>query len=310
MTRAPFVMPQGRQPLLARRAEIYDTTIGWRFVNPLLKAQYGIDSMPETAENVAARLTDRRARTRTRSRCAASSAAAPAQANGRFAEEIVPVTMPAEEGRCRRCRRRTSTRARPAREARRRCSTPFREGGHRDRRQLLRRQRRRGCAAAGRVGGGGRALRPDAAARAIVGIGGRRRARRASWASARCRPPASCSTRPGSTLADIDVIELNEAFAAQALAVLRELGLPDDAEHVNPNGGAIALGHPLGMSRRAAGADRRPGAAATATPAGAGHHVHRRRAGHRLHLGDDLRSRRTRRRRTEPAGADAKKESA
>jgi acetyl-CoA acetyltransferase family protein len=227
----------------ARETELYDTTIGWRFVNPVLKAQYGIDAMPETAENVAGDFQVRRAdqdafAVRSQQRAAA------AQASGRLAEEIVPVEV--EERREVRLVD-TDEHPRPDTTLERLAAlpTPFRAGG---------------TVTAGNASGVN-----DGAAAVLVASEAAAAAQRlepvarvVAMASAGVAPrvmgmgpvPATrrLLERTGLSLADIAVIELNEAFAAQALAVLRALGLPDDAEHVNPNGGAIALGHPLGMS--------------------------------------------------------------
>ena len=211
-----------------------------------------------------------RAPTRTPSRCAASSAPPRRRPSGRFAEEIVPVEIARRQGRAVTSSSATSTRA-PTPRSRRwpSCRRPFREGG----------TVTAGNASGVNDGACARCWSPrEAAAKAhgltprarIVGVAQRPACRRASWASARCRPPAKLLARhrPRRS-AEIDVIELNEAFAAQALAVLRELGLADDAPHVNPNGGAIALGHPLGMSGArlvTTAAHRAAAHAAAATP--------------------------------------------
>jgi acetyl-CoA acyltransferase len=242
MSRAPFVMGKA-DSAFSRAVEIFDTTIGWRFVNPLLKKQYGIDSMPETAENVAADFNISRAdqdafALRSQQRTAA------AQKAGRFDCEIVPVSIP---------RRKQDPLVVDTDEHPRATSleklaslaTPFREGG---------------SVTAGNASGVN-----DGACALLLASGDalkkhklKPRARVIAMATAGVEPrimgmgPAPATRKvlktAGLELADIDVIELNEAFAAQALAVLRDLGLPDDAEHINPNGGAIALGHPLGMS--------------------------------------------------------------
>jgi len=242
MTRAPFVMPKA-DSAFSRAAKIEDTTIGWRFVNPLMKSKYGIDSMPETAENVAADFKVSRAdqdafALRSQERAAAAIAA------GRFAEEIVPVTIPAKKGD----------------------PVVFGQDEH---------PRATSLEALGKLRG---VLKPDgtvtagnasgvndgacavllASESAAAKYGLKRRARVVASAVAGVPPrimgfgPAPATrkllARTGLKIGDMSVIELNEAFAAQALAVTRDLGLADDAAHVNPNGGAIALGHPLGAS--------------------------------------------------------------
>ncbi|HEY2133294.1 MAG TPA: 3-oxoadipyl-CoA thiolase [Acetobacteraceae bacterium] len=243
MTRAPFVMGKAIEAF-SRSAEIYDTTIGWRFVNPLLKSQYGVDSMPETAENVAQDfqisredqdLFALRSQQRTQR----------AQESGFFAREIAPVTIKtrksdivvdADE----------HPRGDTTLEKLSKLKAPFRKEG--------------GTVTAGNASG----VNDGAAALIIASEAAARRhgltprARIVAMATAGVAPrimgmgplPATQKllSRLDMTLSDIDVIELNEAFAAQGLAVLRGLGLPDDAEHVNPHGGAISLGHPLGMS--------------------------------------------------------------
>jgi 3-oxoadipyl-CoA thiolase len=243
MTRAPFVLGKARQAF-SRETELYDTTIGWRFVNPVLKAQYGIDAMPETAENVAADCQIRRAdqdafALRSQQRAVA------AQAAGRLAEEIVPVEIKERRGEVRVVD--TDEHPRPDTTLARLAAlpTPFREGG---------------TVTAGNASGvndGAAAVlvasEAVAAAQGLAPL-----ARIVAMGSAGVAPrvmgigpvPAvrRLLERTGLALAEMAVIELNEAFAAQALAVMRTLGLPDDAGHVNPNGGAIALGHPLGMS--------------------------------------------------------------
>jgi acetyl-CoA acyltransferase len=228
----------------SRHAEIHDTTIGWRFVNPLLKAQYGVDSMPETAENVAKEFQVTRAdqdvfALRSQQRAAA------AQASGRLAKEITPVTIPQRQGEpvvvgVDEHPRPDSTLERLAR-----LPTPFREGG---------------TVTAGNASGvnDGAAALLVASEAACACYGLEPLARLVGGAAAGVPPrimgigPAPATqklcARLGWTLGEIDVIELNEAFASQALAVMRQLGLADDAAQVNPSGGAIALGHPLGMS--------------------------------------------------------------
>ncbi|WP_284179953.1 3-oxoadipyl-CoA thiolase [Rhabdaerophilum sp. SD176] len=242
MTRAPLVMGKA-QEAFQRSAEVFDTTIGWRFVNPLMKAQYGIDSMPETAENVAEDYQVSRAdqdafALRSQARAAA------AQRNGRLAREITPVTIPQKKGdpvvvdKDEHPRETTLEKLASL-------GTPFRKGG---------------SVTAGNASGvnDGAAAVLVASEAAVTRFGLTPLARITGLATAGVPPrimgigPAPATqklcARLGLKPADFDVIELNEAFAAQALASLRLLGLPDDAEHVNPNGGAIALGHPLGMS--------------------------------------------------------------
>ena len=242
MSRAPFVLPKA-ETAYSRNAEIYDTTIGWRFVNPLMKKQYGVDSMPETGENVAA---DYKVSREDQDAFALRSQqkAAAAQQNGRLAKEIVPVTIP---------RRKADplvvdTDEHPrdtSLEALARLPTPFREGG---------------TVTAGNASGvnDGAAALIVASEAAIRKYGLTPLARVLGGAAAGVPPrimgmgPAPATkklcARLGLKPTDFDVIELNEAFASQGLAVLRELGLADDAPQVNRNGGAIALGHPLGMS--------------------------------------------------------------
>jgi 3-oxoadipyl-CoA thiolase len=242
MSRAPFVMPKAGTAF-SRNAEIYDTTIGWRFVNPVLKQQYGIDSMGETAENVAAEFGISR-EDQDAFALRSQQRAAKAIANGRLAEEIVPVTIPRRKGDpvvvdTDEHPRETSLEALAG------LKTPFRSPG---------------TVTAGNSSGvnDGAAALLVMSGEAVERYGVTPLARVVSTAAAGVPPrimgmgPAPATRklldRTGVALSDIGTIELNEAFAAQALAVLRDLGLPDDAEHVNPNGGAIALGHPLGMS--------------------------------------------------------------
>jgi acetyl-CoA acyltransferase len=244
MTRAPFVMGKA-QEAFSRSAEIYDTTIGWRFVNPLMKAKHGIDSMPETAENVAAQFGISRVDQdafawRSQQRAGRAIAA------GRFAEEIVPVTIPRRKGEPVVVDTDEHPRPDTTLEALAKLATPFRKEG--------------GTVTAGNASG----VNDGACAMLVASEAAARRhgltprARVVATATAGVAPrimgfgPAPAVKRvlakTGLGIGDIAVIELNEAFAAQGLAVTRDLGLPDDAEHVNPNGGAIALGHPLGMS--------------------------------------------------------------
>ena len=243
MSRAPLVMGKA-ETAFSRQAEIFDTTIGWRFVNPLMQAEFGIDSMPETAENVAEQFAISRAdqdafALRSQQRAAA------AQANGRLAKEIVPVEIPQRKGPPKVVSQDEHPRGDTTLEQLAKLGTPFRAGG---------------SVTAGNASGvndGACALllaSPAAAQR----HGLKARARVVGMASAGVEPrimgigPVPATRKvlelTGLSLADMDVIELNEAFAAQGLAVLRELGLGDEDPRVNPNGGAIALGHPLGMS--------------------------------------------------------------
>ena len=244
MTRAPFVMGKA-QEAFSRSAEIYDTTIGWRFVNPLMKAQYGIDSMPETAENVAQQFGISRA-DQDAFAWRSQQRAGRAIASGRFKEEIVPVTIPRRKGEPVVVDTDEHPRPDTTLEALAKLATPFRKEG--------------GSVTAGNASG----VNDGACAILVASEAAARRhgltprARVVATATAGLAPrimgfgPAPATrkvlAKAGLTIADIAVIELNEAFAAQGLAVTRDLGLPDDAEHVNPNGGAIALGHPLGMS--------------------------------------------------------------
>ncbi len=243
MSRAPFVMGKAEHAF-ARDARIFDTTIGWRFVNPILQKQYGVDSMPETGENVAEEFGVSRADQdafafRSQQRAAA------AQASGVLAHEIVRVAIPQKRGEPAVVERDEHVRADTTLEALAKLPTPFRAGG---------------SVTAGNASGvnDGACALLIASERAVNMYGLTPKARVVGAASAGVAPrimgigPAPATRklleREEVALDDVDVIELNEAFASQALAVLRMLGLPDDAAHVNPNGGAIALGHPLGMS--------------------------------------------------------------
>ena len=243
MSRAPFVMPKA-DTAFSRNAEIYDTTIGWRFVNPLMKKQYGVDSMPETGENVAA---DFRVSREDQDAFAVRSQAkaAAAQGNGRLAREIVSVTIPQRKGEPVVVERDEHPRA-TTMEALAKLGTPFRQEG--------------GTVTAGNASGvndGATAL-IIASEAAVKKYGLRPVARILGGATAGVPPrimgmgPAPASkklmARLGLKPSQFDVIELNEAFASQGLAVLRDLGIADDDARVNRNGGAIALGHPLGMS--------------------------------------------------------------
>ncbi len=242
MTRAPFVMPKA-DSAFSRANAVYDTTIGWRFVNKRMKADYGVDSMPETAENVAddfgiSRQDQDAFAHRSQQRAAA------AQASGRLAAEITPVTIPQRKGEplivdTDEHPRLTSL------DALARLKPIVRDGG---------------TITAGNASGvnDGAAALIVASEEAIKRHGLTPRARVLGTAVAGVAPrimgigpaPASAKLldRLGLHIDQIDLVELNEAFAAQGLAVIRQLGLADDAAHVNPNGGAIALGHPLGMS--------------------------------------------------------------
>ena len=242
MSRAPFVMPKA-ETAFSRAAEIHDTTIGWRFVNPVMKSQYGVDSMLETAENVAEEFgVSREDQDAFALRSQAKAAAA--QTNGRLAQEIVPVTLPQRRGEPVVVARDEHPRATTI-EALAKLPSPFRKGG---------------TVTAGNASGvndGAAALiLSDEAGLAIHGLTPIARVLGGAVAGVPPRimgvGPAPASKklmlRLGLTEGDFDVIELNEAFASQGLATLRDLGIADDDPRVNPNGGAIALGHPLGMS--------------------------------------------------------------
>jgi 3-oxoadipyl-CoA thiolase len=243
MSRAPLVMGKA-ETAFQRSAEIHDTTIGWRFVNPLMKAQYGVDPMPETAENVAqdfqiARDDQDAFALRSQQR------AGQAIAQGYFAEEIVPVEARDEKGKPYLVSADEHPRRNTTIEDLKKLKTPFRNPG---------------TVTAGNASGvnDGAAAMILASEPALQARGLKPRARILGMATAGVAPrimgigpvPATQKllSRLGLGLGDFDVIEINEAFAAQVLACLRQLGLPDAAEQVNPNGGAIALGHPLGMS--------------------------------------------------------------
>ncbi len=242
MSRAPFVMGKA-QAAFSRDVQVYDTTIGWRFVNKLMRMQYGVDSMPETAENVAeefgiARVDQDAFALRSQQRAIA------AQAAGVLAEEITPVCIPQRKAEPVTVVRDEHPRDTTL-ETLAKLATPFRENG---------------TVTAGNASGvnDGACAVILASARAARDHGLTPRARIVAMASSGLAPrimgygPVEAVRKvlrlAELDLADMDVIELNEAFAAQGLAVLRGLGLADDAPHVNPNGGAIALGHPLGMS--------------------------------------------------------------
>jgi len=242
MSRAPFVMPKA-DSAFSRNAQIYDTTIGWRFVNRLMKKQFGVDSMPETAENVAEDFNVSREDQDAFAYRSQEKAQA-AQTRGRFEKEITPVSIKQRKGepiafskdehlRLTSLEKLSALRA------------PFREGG---------------SVTAGNASGvnDGAAALLLASEKACEEFNLTPLASISGAATAGVPPrimgigPAPASKklldRLGLKISDIDVIELNEAFACQGLATLRELGLPDDADFINPNGGAIALGHPLGMS--------------------------------------------------------------
>ena len=242
MTRAPMVMPKA-DTAFSRKAEIYDTTIGWRFVNHNIKESFGVDSMPETAENVAEDFgVSRKDQDAFAQRSQLRAAAA--IASGRFAREITPITLQQRRGNSIVFDTDEHPRATPL-EKLATLATPFRQNG---------------SVTAGNASGinDGAAALIIASEAAVAKYGLTPMAKITGTAVAGVAPrimgigPAPATqkllTRLGLKISNIDVIELNEAFAAQSLAVMRELGLPDDADHVNPNGGAIALGHPLGMS--------------------------------------------------------------
>jgi 3-oxoadipyl-CoA thiolase len=241
MSRAPFVMGKA-DSAFSRAAKIEDTTIGWRFVNPAMREAYGVDSMPETAENVAAEYGVSRAdqdafALRSQQRAAAAIAA------GFFKDEITPMEIPGKGGAT--LVERDEHPRETTLEALTKLKPVVREGG---------------TVTAGNASGvnDGAAALLIASEAAVKKHGLTPRARILGYATAGVAPrvmgigpvPATqrLLARTGLTIGDFDVVELNEAFAAQGLAVLRQLGLADDGAHVNPNGGAIALGHPLGAS--------------------------------------------------------------
>ncbi len=243
MSRAPFVMPKA-DSAFSRAAEIFDTTIGWRFINRRLEARYGVDSMPETGENVAAQFKVSR-EDQDRFAFRSQQRAGAAAARGFFEAELVAVQIPQRKGNPITVSRDEHPRPETTLEQLAKLPTPFRANG---------------TVTAGNASGVN-----DGACAVIVAseAGARRfgltpRARIITTATAGVEPrimgmgpvPASrkALARAGLAIDSMDVIELNEAFASQGLAVMRELGLPDDAAHVNPNGGAIAIGHPLGMT--------------------------------------------------------------
>jgi 3-oxoadipyl-CoA thiolase len=243
MTRAPFV--QGKaQEAFSRSAEIYDTTIGWRFINPLMKQQYGVDSMPETGENVAEEFQVTRA-DQDAFALRSQQRAGKAAAKGYFDTEIVPVEVAGRKGEKTLVDRDEHPRPDTTLEQLAKLKTPFRNPG---------------TVTAGNASGvnDGAAALIVASQDAVKQHNLTPRARVLGMASAAVPPrimgigpvPAvrKLLERLGHRIGDYDLIELNEAFASQSLACMRQLGLSDDAEHVNPHGGAIALGHPLGMS--------------------------------------------------------------
>jgi 3-oxoadipyl-CoA thiolase len=243
MTRAPLVMSKATEAF-QRSAEVYDTTIGWRFINPLMKAQYGVDSMGETGENVAEEYQVSR-QDQDAFALRSQQRAGKAMADGYFAEEIVAVEVPG--GKAGSVRVDTDEHPRPDTTAEQlaKLRTAFRNPG---------------TVTAGNASGvnDGAAAMIVASGDAVKRHGLTPRARVLGMASAGVPPrvmgigpvPSTrkLMERLGLNIGDFDLIELNEAFASQAIACLRQLGLPDAADHVNPHGGAIALGHPLGMS--------------------------------------------------------------
>jgi len=243
MSRAPFVMPKA-DAAYSRNNAVYDTTIGWRFINPLMKAQYGVDSMPETAENVAEDFEVSR-EDQDAFAWRSQQKAGAAMESGRLAKEITPVTIPQRKGDPIVVESDEHPRPDVTLEALAKLKAPFRAGG---------------SVTAGNASGvnDGAAALIVASEKAVKAQGLTPLVRVLGGATAGVPPrimgfgPAPASkklmARLGLGPEDFDVIELNEAFAAQGLATLRDLGLADDDPRVNPNGGAIALGHPLGMS--------------------------------------------------------------
>lgn len=243
MSRAPFVVGKAGSAF-GRNQAMYDTTMGWRFVNKLMKSQFGVDSMPETAENVAEDFNISR-RDQDAFALRSQQRAAAARASGVFNDEIVPVTVPRRKQDPLVFDADEHPRAGATLEGLARLPAPFRDGG---------------TVTAGNASG----INDGACALLIASRAAAEKYRLTpkatvvGMATAGVEPrimgigPAPATRKvlekTGLTLDQMDVIELNEAFAAQGLAVMRDLGLADDAEHVNPNGGAIALGHPLGMS--------------------------------------------------------------
>ena len=243
MTRAPFVQGKSEEAF-SRKAEIFDTTIGWRFINPLMKKQYGVDSMPETGENVAEEFQVTRA-DQDAFALRSQQRAAKAIASGYFAEEIVAVDIAGRKGETVKVDKDEHPRPDTTLEQLAKLKTPFRNPG---------------TVTAGNASGvnDGSAAIIVASEAAVKAHGLTPRARILGMASAAVPPrimgigpvPATqkLMARLEHRIGDYDLIEINEAFASQSLACLRQLGLPDDAAQVNPHGGAIALGHPLGMS--------------------------------------------------------------
>jgi acetyl-CoA acyltransferase len=243
MSRSPFVIPKASSAF-SRSAEIYDSTLGWRFVNPVMVKMYGIASMPETAENVAEKYKIDRC-SQDRFSLWSQQKAAAAQKAGVYAQEIVPVNVPDPKGAVKTVCQDEHPRPDTTLEALANLSAPFRKNG---------------TVTAGNASG----VNDGACAMFVASEEGAARfglapvARVLGAATAGVEPDymgigpiyavQKLLARLKMSMADVDVFELNEAFAAQALAVTRELGLPDDSAKVNPNGGAIALGHPLGMS--------------------------------------------------------------
>ena len=243
MSRAPFVIPKAASAF-SRNAEIYDSTIGWRFPNPIMLKMYGNASMPESAENVAEKYkVDRVSQDQFSLR--SQHRAAAAQKARIFADEIVPVNVPGPKGTVKVVSEDEHIRPDVTIEALAKLPTPFRQNG---------------TVTAGNASGvnDGACALFVASEQAAARFGLKPVARVLGSATAGVEPDymgigpifsvRKLLTRLKMSLADVDIFELNEAFAAQALAVTRDLGLPDDSEKVNPNGGAIALGHPLGMS--------------------------------------------------------------
>lgn len=243
MSRAPLVMPKA-ETAFSRTAEIYDTTIGWRFINPLMKKLYGVDSMPETAENVAEQFSISR-EDQDNFALRSQKLTAKAQANGVFSDEITPVTITPRRGDAFKVLDDEHPRANTTIEDLASLKTPFRQGG---------------TVTAGNASGvnDGACALLLASKKAADQQGLTPKAKVVAMATAGVEPrimgygpvPAvkKVLAKTGLTLEDMDIIELNEAFASQALACVRGLGLEDNDIRVNPNGGAIALGHPLGMS--------------------------------------------------------------
>jgi 3-oxoadipyl-CoA thiolase len=242
MSRAPFVLAKA-DSAYSRKAEIYDTTIGWRFINPLTKAKYGVDAMPETAENVASEFQISRA-DQDAFACRSQARATRAMASGRLAKEIAPVAIPQRKGdpivverdeHPRETDLAALAKLRPFVRADGTITAGNSSGVNDGACAIL---------VASEAGMKAQGLTPIARVigAAVAGLAPRIMGMGPAPASRKLMQ------RLGLKIGDFDVIELNEAFASQALAVLRDLGLPDDAEHVNSNGGAIALGHPLGMS--------------------------------------------------------------